>query len=560
VATRTRTCLLALTLAFALGGAAFALATPLFQGPDEPAHVDLVRHYARHPSDLAGPDLRVRAGVWAAVQQTGLPIAGGPTEAVWPPGGAPARPSYPRFDDFPGGEAPAAGCRLVPVATCQNYHYVHPPTFYVLLAPAARVLDHQAFPREVLGLRLLCVLLVTPVVPLAHYTARQVWPRATRRPLAVAALVATFAPLLALSGNVNNDSLLVLTSAATIAATARLLRRPSRGAALAVGLAAGAGLLVKIQGITVALAAVLAVLVVVARRPRTEWAGWLARAFVPMAIGSAWWVYNLARYHGLSQGGGEILEPARPGFGSASPLSYVWHEGPHLVGRFWGLYGNTAVVTPGPWRAGLTIAAVVLGLVWLACRRWHRPDPVAARLDWVLAAVPVLLALGALQQSFAAYRRNGVPRGLNGRYLYPALPVLAAGVVAALSRVFARVAGLGLVRRSGNAVLAVGSAGAAALGLAGFARAMHGFYGTRSLGLALDRAAAVAPVRHPGPWLAVLGLAWLACIAVAVAAPLRQPVTEAGTGTSPGSDGSGTGAPATAAGVSGRTPAHTSRA
>ena len=42
---RSRAPLLALTLAFALAGAAFAVATPLFQGPDEPAHVDLVRHY-----------------------------------------------------------------------------------------------------------------------------------------------------------------------------------------------------------------------------------------------------------------------------------------------------------------------------------------------------------------------------------------------------------------------------------------------------------------------------------------------------------------------------------
>src|SRR5438552_18523734 len=95
-----------LTAAFVLAGAAFAVGAPLFQAPDEPPHVDMVRHYADHPFDLPGPDLRIRNGVQQAVEQVGL-NQGGPIDWSHAP---PSRPRYPAFDGYPDASAPARSC------------------------------------------------------------------------------------------------------------------------------------------------------------------------------------------------------------------------------------------------------------------------------------------------------------------------------------------------------------------------------------------------------------------------------------------------------------------
>src|SRR5947208_1584340 len=65
--TRTFVTLGWMTLLFVHTGLAFAIATPLFQNPDEPTHVDLARHYAHHPTELAGPSLRQTQGSRGAI-------------------------------------------------------------------------------------------------------------------------------------------------------------------------------------------------------------------------------------------------------------------------------------------------------------------------------------------------------------------------------------------------------------------------------------------------------------------------------------------------------------
>ena len=511
-----------LTAAFALAGGAFAVGAPLFQAPDEPPHVDLVRHYADHPTAIAGPRLRIRSGVEQAVELVGLP-QGGPIP--WPATPRP-RPAYPRFEGFPHADADATGCHTSTWTSCQNYHYVHPPTYYELAGVADRALGRLSFPSEVLGLRLLGVLLVAPVVPLTYLTGRRVWPGTTGRPLAAATLVACFAPLAANAAAVNNDALTLVLAAGAIAAAAAALREPSVENALVLGVATGAGLLVKSEFVAVAAVAALVAIVVAralahppgpppragpSRRPRA-----LAAFAGPTLIGSAWWIRDLVRFHAFSQPGSEILQRVRPGpWNHTGRVSYTVHHLVDLVGRFWGLYGQSAVEVPRPWRIGLDVAVVLMLASWLAARRWGRPSPVDVRLA-LLALFPMALAAGALHASFTVYRTNGEVRGLLGRYLYPSLPVLAVGAVGAAGTIARRARRARSPRRVPvGLVLSTGTVVAATLGLASFVRAAHGFYGTRDTHLLLARAVSVSAVPSPGRWLAVVGAAWASCVVAA---------------------------------------------
>src|SRR5207237_803406 len=106
-----------------------------------------------------------------------------PAPIAPPPGAPPPRPP------------PRAPRPRPPRTSCHNSPSGHPPTFYLLMSLPDRALQHLGFPSEVLGLRLLSLLLVVPLVPLTYYAARQVWPGSTTLPLAAAALIALFAPL-----------------------------------------------------------------------------------------------------------------------------------------------------------------------------------------------------------------------------------------------------------------------------------------------------------------------------------------------------------------------------
>ncbi len=527
-----------LTAAFGLCGLAFAVGTPLFRNFDEQTHVDRVGVTARHPFDLPDSDLRRTFGAWAALDAVGLPDAA--IDDSWP--GVPAeRPEYLPFRAYPGGNQPQeSGCP----GPCQNYQYGHPPAWYLLTAPVAALLDDRPFPATVLWLRVLDVLLVLPVVPLTWYTARQVWPGATRRPLAAAGLVALFGPLAFTAAGVNNDALVLVLGAAVLALMARILRVGARPRlALWLGVLVAAGLLTKVQFVPVAPFAGLAVLV--APTPRSGVPGGrranlsdariekgpgfgtrnrvgAALAFgLPALVGALWWLRNLMGDGVLSPSESEILAPARAGpWQDATFLGYVLDQLALFGGRFWGLYGFPLVTVAEPWRTGLNVAVVAVVAAWLACRRWGRPT--AQGLRWlVLAAVPLALFVAVAWASFDVYRTNGEERGLAPRYVYLALPALAVGLIGALSTIGSRVGLAAAGDRTRGRLLALGLAAVAVVGSAGsFVVAMRGRYQTTSLAELADRAAAVAPVADPVGLLAALGACWLVAVAAAVAISL----------------------------------------
>lgn len=503
-----------LTFAFVLLGGAFAVMTPVFQQPDEPAHVDMARYRLHHPLAIPGPSLRWRHATQAAVAMAGL-NRGGAIDWTRAPA---TRPAYPPFRSFPGAEADArpgdGWCSTLPWPpgeTCQNYHYGHPPTYYALMAPLTAATESRPFPQQLLALRLAGVLLTAAMVPFTWLAAREVWPASPTRPLAAGAFVAFAGPLAAAGAAVNNDALMLACAGATVAATARVLRRPDARGALLLGVATGAGLLAKSEFLVLAPIAAAAVLLGVRRVDRGQRRRFVLSFAVPAAAGSVWWLRTLAVYHALSPSGSEIVRPPADGpWRHVGIVPYALEHGWRLLRNVWGSYGWNTTNVPDGWRLLLNTGTVVLAVAWLATRRWRRPTADGLRL-LLLAAFPAALTLGALWTSWDLHTTNGEIRGFAGRYVYAAAPVFAIAAAGALGAVAARLRRWRPVRR--GALLAGGAAvWALVAGAGSFVLAAHGLYASRSWGTVFDRAHVVAPVAPAGTAVATLALVWFAVL------------------------------------------------
>jgi len=491
-----------LTGAFVLLGAALSLLVPMFGNFDEQTHLDRARYSARHPVEDVGPELRRTSGSWAASVAVDAARVSPPSDP------AAYRGTYAPFRDYPGGNRQQrADCP----GLCQNIQYVHPPGWYLLVAPVTGVLEDRPFPHMVLALRLLDVLLVAPMVALAWATAREVWPRSPRRRLAVTALVAMCAPLAYTASAVNNDALLLLAAGTAIYLGTRVLRRgPTPWLAAALGAAVTVGLLTKVQMVLMAPALGLMVLAgpVVHRSQRVRSAAAFAVAAAP---GALWWLVSVLDSNPLAPKGTELLSaPAEGPWNDESYLTYAVAKVPQLLGRFWGTYDSPVTFVPDTVRLMLGLAVALLALGWLVARPWARPD--VEQLRWLLlAAVPASLVAGVLQASVSAYRRSGELRALAPRYLYPAAAVLAIAAVAAAITILRR-----LDRPAPRGALLLTMALAAVAAVASVAHVARSAYGTGSPSEVLDAARGVSPIGRPAPALAAVALLWLGTVVLAL--------------------------------------------
>ncbi|MBP9502589.1 MAG: DUF2142 domain-containing protein [Candidatus Promineofilum sp.] len=417
---RTDYALLGLLLVVWLAlGALFAVRTPLWQAPDEPAHYNYV-------SQLV-------AGRWPVIEPSDWDQAY-LSEIV-----------SAEFDPaFPTG-------RL-------TYEDWQPPLYYLLQAPVYGLTGGS-----LVAMRLLSVVLGAGVVALAYFIGRALF-ASPWAALAVAVFVALTPQHLAILASVNNDSLAELIIAAILA----LLvipwpDRPPRKRLLNLGLLLGLAFLTK--G-TAYLMSVVAGVFLLARywpgasgdRDRRVDSGmdrWrpvlsaLMITFIPaLALGLLWWGRNVAVYGPWDLFGKAAHDAAVVG----QPRTAEWIAQYGLAGTvgrflrttfisFWGQFGWMAAPLPGRVVGLLAVVTLVaaVGLL-LAFRDARRQTPgdgsLATRHSSLVTRHSLhILVLGLtflLTLALHVYYNLTFVQH-QGRYLFPALIPIAVGFTAGLS-------------------------------------------------------------------------------------------------------------------------------
>ena len=479
--------------------------TPLYRAADETLHVDLVLHVLDGDGYPPAGELELDPAVRASYPLAGLSSEERPELASLFPlplssTDVPARErSFDELEPLPG----------LPVI--HNQMTQHPPLYYGLLAGAARLVpgfDDRSFVTQVGLLRLLSAALLLPLPLLAASAARR---------LGAAAPVATAAALLPLGvpqlahvgASLNNDVLLVLLGAAVAAPLVGVGRGDaSRRTAVVVGGLLGLALLTKALAVGLlvwaALAYALALLGPARTRRGAVVGSALLAAAVAMAVGGWWWVVNLVRY-GTVQPSGTAPLPAI----DTDPdlLDFTWSFLSRVTASTWGSFGWLEVQVPVPAQL-LGLAGVLTGLLLFLLRR---PAAPWARAAGATAVAGVALQTAVVyQQSLKNYLRGGYLAGLQGRYLFAFVAVLAALVAVGLA------GALPARRRRWVPLLAL----AAALGMqaVGVLTALRGFWWPDGEGL--SRALAIQAAWAPFPrWTTLLaGVVGIAAVALLVRA------------------------------------------
>lgn len=385
--------LLAILAAYLGLAAGYAVATPPWNNPDEPAHFNYLRHVAE-----AGRLPELRPDDWDAELLERLKAA--------------------RFPE----EAPISAIR---------YEGHQPPLYYLLGAVVYLLADDAPLRSTILALKALSILFGAVVVLCAFIVGRQLAADYPEVGL-LAAATAAFVPMhTAIAAAINNDSL--ANALAAVALVAMLVAARSgfddRGSVL-FGLLLGVLIITKVTVYPHVLLG-LAVLAYLERRRAEPGAGRLdtlrrpALALAAAGAVSSWWLLR----NGLVYGWTDPLAGARhaevvvgqPRWASLDPaaLDYFVRV---LFRSFWGQFGWMGVVLDERiylLYLGLTLAAIG-GLMVAAVRRGRQIWEAAVLRDRLM----VLVAAMALVFGGVAYYNLTFIQP-QGRYLFPALVPIA---------------------------------------------------------------------------------------------------------------------------------------
>jgi len=399
-AVRARHIVLGLVLvAYLAAGLAYALITPLWQAPDEPAHFNYVRHLAEQE---ALPVLQ--AGDYPAANLEELKAA------HWPP------------------EADVSGIR---------YEGHQPPLYYLLATPVMGAVRGASVEVQVWTLRLFTVLIGAAALVLTYRLGRVLWPARPGRAIALVAFSAFLPMHTAVSAAVNNDLLAESLVIAAVILAARLafqLRVRRRGAEPALGVVLGLCLLTKT---TAYIALPLVAVALLVRHVRSggrrgRLLGDAVRVGAPAAVVWLPWVGRNLAVYGINDPLGLARHDAVVSgqLTTAERLSQVGLAA-HLADgirtgfrSFWGVFGWMGVPMHEPVYLALAVATAItfLGLALAAARSYGRASGSDRVRVVLLAAWGLFSFLGVLWYNMKYVQ-------FQGRYLFSALPVWGAATV-----------------------------------------------------------------------------------------------------------------------------------
>jgi len=420
---------LALTAVTFCLSACWALLTPVFHGPDEPEHYDLISSLASNPHypeyDQRGLDPTVDD-----LAQAMLNVGGGSRAphlgAATPP---PILASADLSDPPTGAVRPAS-----------NQMPQHPPLYYESMAAALRTMRlvdpgarAPAIASEVVFLRLLNAAVACTIPAAAMAALRLLSPRRTSG--IAAGLACLVVPQFShISGSINNDNLMNLFAAWSIVALLSILRRGlTVRRAVAAGVLVGLGAMTKAFGLLlVPLLAFVLILAVVRGRDRGRSLRFAALGGMIAAVLGGWfWLSNLLAHGSVSPTTFFDRAPTRPEGSVVDHRAWLDLAVRAIPERFWLSAGRYSVTFPDLLWKGLTVAGIALvvsGLVRLVRGgRW---------IEAGVAVAPfVFTLLYVLEHAHSIYVRTTWTSFLQGRYLFVGIAGLAAVAAAGIPRV-----------------------------------------------------------------------------------------------------------------------------
>ncbi|HQE91162.1 MAG TPA: glycosyltransferase family 39 protein [Anaerolineae bacterium] len=454
----------AILMIFLVVGVLYALNTPAWQAPDEPAHYNYIRALAE------GRGLPVmEPGDYDQAYLSRLTAEGFPPE--------------------------------LSVATLE-YEDHQPPLYYLLAAPLYRLSGGS-----IVALRIFSLLLGAVGVAMVMAILREFWPERPGLAWLGSGIVAFIPQFVALMAAINNDALTLALLWLWLWLALRYLR--GQTAPWLLGGMLGLLLLTKSTGYG---AIVLAVGVIALRARRTgqSWRRSVREGLLilgpALVLGALWWTRNIAVYGwpdvmGLRRHDSVVVGQPRTADWIARDGLFAFLSGAFRTTfrSFWGQFGWMGVVLDARIYQGLAIFSVlcVWGAVWWLRGELRTGLEVRQRDGLLLLGASALITLGL----FAGYNLTFVQH--QGRYLFPALPLVGLVAAAGLDRLMEHK--LAVV----TALLLL--LGIVVLGVAGVIAGDLPFWPMALLGVAMIALPAAAFV--PQTWRGLLGAALLLALA-----------------------------------------------
>ena len=402
--------LVVILLAYLSIGSAYAINTPDWQAPDEPAHYNYIK---------------------TIVEQHALPIL------------QPGDYDQAYNEQFTRTPQNTRSMSIDPL----RYENYAPPLYYLLAAPIYSLADGWAT-----SIRFFSLILGAILIVVAYRIAAELFPSTPQIALGTAAFVAFVPQHLAMMASVNNDSLAELLITLIVLQALHLFQssRPSQRSLMVLGFTLGLGLLTKTTVYYTAVPIILLALVLRARQSALR-VSQFALVLVPaLTLGALWWMRNLGVY-----GGFDILGQARHNAVVVGQLTTAQGIAQYGLGgliglgltttfhSFWGQFGWMGVPMPDSTYLLLGLLSVValIGWAWwLVDRIQNRPYPphsgggplgAESRIQKkrlspsaiILASLTALAFMGLIYYNFTFVQ-------FQGRYLFPAL--IPIGIVFAL--------------------------------------------------------------------------------------------------------------------------------
>ncbi|HOU16036.1 MAG TPA: glycosyltransferase family 39 protein [Anaerolineae bacterium] len=390
---------IAILITYLVVGTLYAVYTPAWQAPDEPAHYNYIR---------------------ALAEGRGFP--------VMEPG------------DYDQGYLSRLTAEGFPpelsVATLE-YEDHQPPLYYLLATPI-----YWLGGGSVVALRLFSLLLGGVGVAMVMAILREFWPERPRLAWLGSGIVAFIPQFIAMMAAINNDALTLALLWLWLWLALRYLR--GQTASWLLGGVLGLLLLTKSTGYG---AIVLAVLAIALRARRTgQSLRWSAREVLlilgpALVLGALWWIRNVAVYDWPDVMG--LLRHDSVVVGQPRTADWIARDGlfPFLRGAFrttfrsfWGQFGWMGVVLDARIYLGLAIFSVigVWGAAWRLATGLRAGLEARQRDGLLLLGASAFITLGL----FAGYNLTFVQH--QGRYLFPALPLVGLAIAGGLKHLLDR--------------------------------------------------------------------------------------------------------------------------